>query len=56
MSKFFTGSDSEEKFLQTQYKILQSWSLAQRVVQALNLTEYPDFKSIREQNPDKSKS
>ena len=46
-----TGSDSLEKFQQTQYNILQSWSLAQRVVQALNLKENPDFKSIREQEP-----
>jgi len=49
-----TGSDSLEKFQQTQYKILQSWSLAQRVVQALHLKDHPDFKSIREQNPDKT--
>ena len=51
-----TGSDSLEKFQQTQYKILQSWSLAQRVIQALNLKEHPDFKSIREENPDKSEA
>jgi capsular exopolysaccharide synthesis family protein len=49
-----TGGDTLEKFQQTQYKILKSWSLAQRVVQALNLKETPDFKSIREQNPEKS--
>jgi polysaccharide biosynthesis transport protein len=47
-----TGSDSLEKFQQTQYKILKSWSLAQRVFQALNLREKPDFKSIKEKNPD----
>jgi capsular exopolysaccharide synthesis family protein len=51
-----TGSDSLEKFQQTQYKILQSWSLAQRVVQALKLKDCPDFKSIREQNPDKTEA
>lgn len=49
-----TGGDSIEKFQQTQYNILQSWSLAQRVVQALNLKKHPDFKSIREQNPGKT--
>lgn len=36
--------DSLEKFQQTQYKILQSRSLAQRVIQALKLQEHPDFK------------
>ena len=49
-----TGSDSLEKFQQTQYKILQSQSLAQRVIQALNLPEHLDFKSLREKNPDKN--
>ncbi|MEW6657592.1 MAG: polysaccharide biosynthesis tyrosine autokinase [Thermodesulfobacteriota bacterium] len=52
----FTGSDSLEKFQQTQYKILTSWSLAQRVVRSLNLKEHPDFKSIREKNPKKSET
>ena len=47
-----TGSDSLEKFQQTQYKILQSRSLALRVIQALKLEEHPDFKKIREKNPD----
>jgi succinoglycan biosynthesis transport protein ExoP len=49
-----TGSDSLEKFQQTQYKILQSQSLALRVIRALNLKEYPDFKLIRENNPEQS--
>ncbi len=43
--------DELEKFQNTQYKILQSWSLAQRVVQALNLKEHPAFKDIRKGNP-----
>jgi capsular exopolysaccharide synthesis family protein len=47
-----TGYDELEKFQQTQYKIMQSWSLAQRVFQALNLREQPDFKAIKEKNPD----
>ncbi|MDP3182429.1 MAG: polysaccharide biosynthesis tyrosine autokinase [Desulfobaccales bacterium] len=51
-----TGGDSLEKFQQTQYKILKSQSLAQRVLQALNLPEHTDFKSIREKNPDKSET
>jgi capsular exopolysaccharide synthesis family protein len=48
-----TNNDTLEKFQQTQYMILQSWSLAQRVVHALKLPEN-EFKSIRENNPDKS--
>ena len=55
MSKL-TGNDSLEKFQQTQYKILQSESLALRVIQTLNLKETPDFKEIREDNPDKSEN
>jgi len=49
-----SGGDSLEKFQQTQYKILQSRSLALRVIQALNLTEHPDFIGIKEDNPDLS--
>ncbi len=51
-----TGSDSLEKFQQTQYKILQSNSLAQRVIEALNLREHPDFKSIKKEKQDLSES
>jgi capsular exopolysaccharide synthesis family protein len=40
-----------EMFQQTQYKILQSRSLAQRVIKTLNLKEHADFKSVREKNP-----
>jgi capsular exopolysaccharide synthesis family protein len=47
-----TGLEEVEKFQQTQYKILQSWSLAERVFQALNLRDQADFKTIREKNPD----
>ncbi len=50
------GYDSAEKFQETQYKILQSWSLAQRVVQALNLQEEPEFKSIKGKNPGKTEA
>ena len=52
LSQLTGGSDSLEKFQQTQYKILQSRSLALRVMQALNLAEHPDFKIIREKHPD----
>jgi succinoglycan biosynthesis transport protein ExoP len=48
------SGDAMEKFQQTQYKILQSRSLAQRVINVLNLREHPDFKPIREQKPPKS--
>lgn len=54
VSSMLTGSDSLEKFQQTQYNILQSESLAQRLIGALHLAEHPDFKEIREDNPDKS--
>jgi polysaccharide biosynthesis transport protein len=50
------GYDTAEKFQETQYKILQSWSLAQGVVQALNLKEEPEFKSIKEKNPEKTEA
>jgi len=50
------GSDNLEKFQQTQYKILESFSLAQRVLQALNLKENPYFRSMRERNPEKPES
>jgi capsular exopolysaccharide synthesis family protein len=52
LSQLTGGSDSLEKFQQTQYKILQSRSLALRVIQALNLAEHPDFSIIREKHPD----
>ncbi|MGQ9920112.1 MAG: GumC family protein [Desulfobacca sp.] len=49
-----TGGDTIEKFQQTQFKILQSRSLAQRVIKALNLAEHPDFKGIAEKHPELS--
>ena len=48
--------DSLEKFQQTQYKILESRSLAQRVIQALKLQEHPDFKPEGVKNPDISET
>jgi uncharacterized protein involved in exopolysaccharide biosynthesis len=51
-----TGSDALEKFQQTQYKILEDPSLAQRVIKVLNLSEHPEFKGIRTKNPGKSAS
>jgi polysaccharide biosynthesis transport protein len=39
-------STDSEKFQLTQYKILQSESIAQRVIQALNLKDHPDFEDI----------
>jgi succinoglycan biosynthesis transport protein ExoP len=47
--------DFADKFQHTQYKILQSRSLAKRVIHALNLSEYPEYKSLREKYPNKSK-
>ncbi len=48
----FSSGDLLEKFQMTQHKILQSWSLGQRVIQALNLKDHPEFKAIRENSPD----
>jgi polysaccharide biosynthesis transport protein len=52
----FTDSDSLEKFQQTQYKIIQSWSLAQRVFQTLNLKDGSDFKKLKAANPEKTEA
>jgi len=52
-SQFF--STDSEKFQLTQYKILQSESVAQRMIQVLNLQDHPDFKSIWN-NPNQSKA
>ncbi len=41
---------SSTEFYQTQYKILQSRSLALRVIQAMNLSENPVFNPDREKN------
>ncbi len=38
-----------QKFQETQYKILQSRSLALRVIKALNLTDHPDFSFLKEE-------
>jgi capsular exopolysaccharide synthesis family protein len=51
-----TGDDSSEKFQQTQYNILQSQSMALRIIRKLDLAEHPDFKIIREKNADKSEN
>src|SRR5665648_409205 len=56
ISKFFTAGDSEDKFLQTQYQILQSWSMAERVAKALNLYANPNFKFLREKHPEKTQA
>jgi succinoglycan biosynthesis transport protein ExoP len=51
-----TGTSDTDKFLRTQYKILHSQSLALRVIKDLNLSQHPDYKAIRENNPKKSDS
>jgi len=48
-----TGSDSLEKFQQSQYKILQSRSLAERIIKSLNLGDHPDF-AAKKKKADKS--
>ena len=49
MQELLPVDANSTEFYQTQYKILQSRSLALRVIQALNLSENPVF------NPQKSK-
>lgn len=46
-----TSGDSLEKFQQTQYKILQSRSLAWRIIQALKLQEHPEFAIVKKKHP-----
>lgn len=48
-----TGNDSMEKFQKTQYKILQSQSLAERIIKGLHLEVHDDFKDIKEKYADK---
>jgi len=55
VSKIY-GSSDMEKFQKTQYKILQSESLALRLLKDLHLMNHPDLKSIREKNPNKSEA
>jgi polysaccharide biosynthesis transport protein len=52
----FINPNEMDKFQQTQYKILQSESLALRIIKGLGLMDHPDFKYIREENPQKSES
>lgn len=51
-----SGGNALDEFKQTQHKILQSRSLALRVIKALNLQSHPDFRDILEDNPDKSEA
>jgi polysaccharide biosynthesis transport protein len=47
-SEFFSGESLTPEFLQTQYKIIESRSLARDVVRRLNLTRNPEFVSPEE--------
>jgi succinoglycan biosynthesis transport protein ExoP len=51
-----TGFNSLDEFKQSQYKILESRSLAWRVIKALNLEKHPDFRDIVENNQGKSEA
>ena len=48
--------DSLEKFQQTQYKIIESRSLAKRIIRALKLQEHPEFNPNGVKKPDISKT
>ncbi len=52
----FGGWYFAQKFQQTQYKILESRSLALRVIKALNLGDHQDYAFIKENDQDKSKA
>lgn len=54
ISSAFSGSSSQEKFQQTQYKILESRSLARQVLRSLNMAEHPEFIEISKKYADKS--
>ena len=45
-----------EKFQQTQYKIIESRSLAKRIIRALKLQEHPEFNPNGVKKPDISKT
>jgi succinoglycan biosynthesis transport protein ExoP len=46
-----TGSSEIDRFLQTQYQILQSPALAYRLIDSLNLKEHPSYKEMQRNNP-----
>ena len=52
----FTGFFEAQNFQETQYKILESRSLALRVIKALHLDDHPDFAILKEDAKDKSKT
>ena len=54
ISSALSGSSSQEKFQQTQYKILESRSLARQVLRILNMAEHPEFREISKKYADKS--
>lgn len=47
------GSSELDRFLQTQYQILQSRALAYKLIDSLNLKEHPSYKGMERDNPDK---
>ncbi|MEM5789626.1 MAG: Wzz/FepE/Etk N-terminal domain-containing protein, partial [Syntrophobacteraceae bacterium] len=47
-----TGSSETDRFYETQYKILQSPTLAYGIMDTLNLQEHPSYKKIEENNKD----
>jgi capsular exopolysaccharide synthesis family protein len=47
-----TGSSEIDRFYETQYKILESPTLALGIIDALNLKEHPSYKEIEKDNPD----
>lgn len=49
-----TGSSEMDRFYETQYKILQSPTLAYGLIDSLKLTEHPSYKELEASDPDAS--
>jgi len=48
-----TGSSELDRFYETQYKILQSPTIAYGLIDSLKLKEHPSYKQMESDNPDK---
>jgi polysaccharide biosynthesis transport protein len=47
-----TGSSDMDRFYETQYKILQSPTIAYGLIDSLNLKDHPSYKQMERDNPD----
>jgi capsular exopolysaccharide synthesis family protein len=49
-----SGQDSLARFYETQYMLLNSRPMIYRIIETLSLTEHPQYKALKKDNPDKS--